>query len=85
MELMQARKVSLWLLSLGVIMSIVSSQCGDNERAKIVLGVMGLALIGASVVIEWTFYKCPHCHRYLGRSTGGDYCQYCGKSLWEKP
>lgn len=84
MEPIQARSVSLRLLSLGVIFSIVSSQCGDNERAKIVLGVIGLALMGASVVIQWRFYKCPHCGRYLGRNRG-DYCHFCGKSLWEKP
>ena len=84
MEPIQARKVSLWLLWLGIIIGIVRSQCGDNERAKIVLGVMGLALMGASVVIWRRFYKCPHCGRYLFRQMG-DYCQHCGKSLWEKP
>lgn len=80
----EARKVSLWLLALGIIFSIVGLQCGDNARARIVLCIIGLALMGASFVIDRRFYRCPHCHRYLFRSMG-DYCQYCGKSLWEKP
>ena len=82
MEPIQARKVSLWLFGLGAFACWVSVNC--EGKAHIILGVIGLAMIVVAEVIWHKFFKCPHCGRYLFRNMG-DYCQHCGKSLWEKP
>ena len=41
---------------------------------------IGVIVAGSSVVPNLLFYKCPHCGKHLG-SNGGDFCQYCGKSI----
>lgn len=30
--------------------------------------------------IHLIFYRCPHCGKFLDRSTG-DYCPYCGQQM----
>lgn len=46
------------------------------------LAPIGIALMMGGLLIQMTFYRCPHCKSYLGRS-GGDFCPYCGKKVKE--
>lgn len=41
---------------------------------------IGLGIMFGSVVFYAIFYRCPHCGRYLDRSTG-PYCPYCRKEV----
>lgn len=34
----------------------------------------------ASAVVWYTFYRCPHCHKFLGQSTKST-CPHCGERL----
>lgn len=38
------------------------------------------ALIFAVVIFQIIFYRCPHCGKYLGRTTGR-HCPYCGEKF----
>lgn len=44
------------------------------------LVVMGVLIMFGSQVFRWICYRCPHCGKYLDRSTGG-FCPYCGKNI----
>ncbi len=36
-----------------------------------------------SLFLMWTFYRCPHCGGYLGRSGRRGFCPHCGHKLPE--
>ena len=44
------------------------------------LTVIGVLLVIAGLIIHFAYYRCPHCGRFLDRSTGA-YCPYCGKKM----
>jgi 4-diphosphocytidyl-2-C-methyl-D-erythritol kinase len=44
------------------------------------LSVVGVIIMIGSIAFRIVFYRCPHCGRYLDRSSGG-YCPYCGKNV----
>lgn len=39
-----------------------------------------LGCFAAAVFVWFGFYRCPHCHKFLGRSTK-IYCPYCREKL----
>ena len=45
-----------------------------------VLVFVGMAIMCMAVVLRVIFYRCPHCGKYLDRSTG-QYCPYCGRDI----
>jgi Uncharacterized Zn-finger containing protein len=44
------------------------------------LMVIGFIVIITGVIFRFIFYRCPHCGKYLDRSTG-EYCPYCGEKV----
>ncbi len=42
-----------------------------------------LVLLGIETVIWLIWGRCPHCHALIWRQHG-DYCQMCGKNLYEE-
>lgn len=62
----------------------VYSRCGTGSGGALVqsalLIVAGLLLLIVALVLHFTYYRCPHCGRFLDRSTGA-YCPYCGKKM----
>ena len=52
----------------------------NTTYKRIMFLPIGVIVAGSSVVPNLLFYKCPHCGKHLG-SNGGDFCQYCGKSI----
>ena len=63
----KARKLIYFLYIIGFILILLSYK-------SIMFLPIGVIVAGSSV------YKCPHCGKHLG-SNGGDFCQYCGKSI----
>lgn len=41
---------------------------------------LGILVMLGGVVFHLIFYRCPHCGKFLDRSTG-DYCPYCGQRV----
>lgn len=69
----KARKLICFLYIIGFILILLSYK-------RIMFLPIGVIVAGSSVVPNLLFYKCPHCGKHLG-SNGGDFCQYCGKSI----
>lgn len=44
------------------------------------LAVLAMIIIMVALGIHLIFYRCPHCGKFLDRSTG-DYCPYCGQRM----
>lgn len=49
---------------------------------KSALSVIGVLVIFADIAFRLICYKCPHCGKYLDRSSG-DFCPYCGREVNE--
>ena len=49
---------------------------------KTVLSCIGIAAMAGAVLFRFIFYRCPHCGKYLDRSTGR-YCPYCREDVNE--
>lgn len=49
---------------------------------KAVLSVLGVLAIFADIAFRLICYRCPHCGKYLDRSSGA-FCPYCGNQLDE--
>ena len=49
---------------------------------KTVPSVIGIVVIFANIAFRLICYRCPHCGKYLDRSSG-DFCPYCGKEINE--
>ena len=47
---------------------------------KTALSVIGIVIMICSVLFRYIFYRCPHCGKYLDRSTG-PYCPYCREKV----
>lgn len=69
----KAKNLIYFLCIIGFIMILFS-------YSNIIFLPIGLLVAGSSIVPNLLFYKCPHCGKHLGRSSG-DFCQYCGKSI----
>lgn len=42
--------------------------------------ILGFIALFGSMAFHFIFYRCPHCEKFLDRSSG-DYCPYCGRKL----
>lgn len=74
-------KKSYWLCFMGFILSIFIMLFGCGlEMYWIVL--IGLAVLGASIVQAAVFYRCPHCNNYLNiRARRPKHCPECGREI----
>lgn len=69
------RKIELRLCTAGAVLAL-----GGALVQSALLIVAGLLLLIVALVLHFTYYRCPHCGRFLDRSTGA-YCPYCGKKM----
>lgn len=46
------------------------------------LAVGGVVVMLCGLGFQLLFYRCPHCGKYLDRSTG-PFCPHCGRSIDE--
>ena len=67
--------IYLALLVVGVLVGV-----GGALSEMYVLGAVGMGIIFCSMILRVVFYRCPHCGRYLDRSSG-KYCSHCGKPV----
>ena len=63
MDLKTARIWQDVLLWGGAVVSLVGAWGFQNTVAALV----GLMMMGASLIVWWRFYRCPYCHEQLGR------------------
>ena len=70
---------------IGIVMLAVGAAIGYiGAYIEIFLLVgIGLALMIFSLIWRVIFYRCPHCNKYLDRSSG-EFCPYCGKEVNKK-
>ena len=64
MDLKTARIWQDVLLWGGAVVSLVGAWGFQNTVAALV----GLMMMGASLIVWWRFYRCPYCHEQLGPS-----------------
>lgn len=70
------------LVTFGIGMLVALSGIAMNEQVAVIM--MGLLTMFASLIYHVLFYRCPHCGKFLDRSTG-EYCPACGKKVNEFP
>lgn len=73
MSVKKARKLRDGLLISGFVVALA----GYLWSA---LSFVGVVLMFTALIPHFLWNKCPHCGKNFGRD-GGDYCQYCGKSV----
>lgn len=73
----QVRKIMWILYGLGVLIALVGM-----ALSSVPVMVIGLVVLVSGIVFYFLFYRCPHCGRYLDRSTG-EFCPYCGARVNE--
>ena len=73
MDLKTARIWQDVLLWGGAVASLVGAWGFQNTVAALV----GLMMMGASLIVWWRFYRCPKCGEHLGRGTPKR-CPHCG-------
>lgn len=61
---------------------IVISGIGILANEEAVLCMTGIAVMFVSIIHHVIFYRCPHCGRFLDRSTG-EFCPHCGEKVNE--
>lgn len=49
---------------------------------SVVIPLIAIVAIIADVGFRILFYRCPHCNRFLDRSTGS-FCPHCGRNVNE--
>lgn len=65
-----------WII---LIIGFVISFCGVPQETTALI-VIGIAIMCAAMIFRFIFYRCPHCGKYLDRSTG-QYCPYCREDV----
>lgn len=71
------RAVFWIILLIGAVIGFIGA---FSEMTSLI--VAGMIIMLCSIVVYFVFYRCPHCGRFLDRSTG-EYCPYCGKKINE--
>ena len=67
-----------WLILLaGLVIAMIGV---GAEISAISIG--GIVVMAGSIIYRVIFYRCPHCDKFLDRSTG-DFCPYCGSKVDE--
>ena len=63
------------LVWIALIIGSIIAFCGVPKENSPLLGI-GVGIMCIAIVFRLIFYRCPHCGKYLDRSTG-QYCPYC--------
>ena len=66
----QARKTGRTILVCGFVFVVLNQF------------LLGALMIGVGLLFSLLLGRCPHCGKYLDRSSG-DFCPYCGKKVGE--
>lgn len=74
----KVRQTTFIIFGVGALVAFL----GILMNEEVFMCMMGIGIMFVSIVYNFIFYHCPHCGRYLGRSTG-EYCPYCGKKVNE--
>ena len=63
------------ILILGIMISFFGLL---KENTSLI--IVGMVIMCGAIIFRLIFYRCPHCGKYLDRSTG-QYCPYCGEEV----
>lgn len=76
MNLWTSQKVTLALAGIGVVALFAAAD-------SIALAGIGLVLICAGLAVQFKYWRCPSCGRYLGRKGFRQilHCPFCGEPL----
>ena len=74
----QIRKRTFIILGVGLLIALL----GIAMNELVALIVIGLLIMFSSIIHHVIFYRCPHCGKFLDRSTG-EFCPGCGKKVNE--
>lgn len=80
MDLKTARIWQDVLLWGGALVSLVGAWGFQNNVATLI----GLMMMGASLIVWGRFYRCPKCGEHLGRGTPKR-CPHCGAWVADEP
>ena len=75
------------MISLGLFLGSFLLGCAiiaffQTVPAAIIALILLAVGVTASLILEFTFVRCPHCNRHLiGREAKADCCPYCGKKM----
>lgn len=72
----QIRARTFIILGIGLLIAL----CGIAWNEHTALIITGLLIMFSSIIHHVIFYRCPHCGKFLDRSTG-DFCPGCGKEV----
>lgn len=70
--------IIFWIM---LVVGALISGIGSTEGVQW-MAMLGIALMMGGLLVRVLMYRCPHCGKYLDRSTG-DFCPYCGKKIVE--
>lgn len=70
--------IIFWIM---LVVGALISGIGSTEGVQW-MAMLGIALMMGGLLVKVLMYRCPHCGKYLDRSTG-DFCPYCGKKIGE--
>lgn len=68
-----------WILVALVVPVVILYGIGVALDSEPVL-ITATVLILCALLLQFIFYRCPFCHRYLHRSFG-TYCPFCGRDM----
>ncbi|MBT9683935.1 hypothetical protein [Pseudoflavonifractor sp. MCC625] len=71
----QVRTVVWILFAVGGIVGMIGALAEIT-----LLWVLGVVVLICGTGYHFLFYRCPHCGKFLDRSTGA-FCPYCGKKM----
>jgi len=74
----QIRMRTYSILGVGLLIALL----GIALNEQVVVIMLGLLTMMASIIHHVIFYRCPHCGKFLDRSTG-EFCPGCGKKMNE--
>jgi len=70
------RKITLITGVIGLLTVIL----GEYLYPESIMKQIGIGIVFVAVIIHIILYRCPHCRRFLSKSTG-KYCPHCGKDM----
>ncbi len=52
-----------------------------NDRVFWLPLFAGLGLMIAALIMQFKWWRCPHCHVYFGRLPNPNFCPHCGEKI----